>query len=102
MGTGSWLHDAFIWIKRSGANKLGGAGMNLAFKSKDAAELLIRTADAACNLKLESVDPKTGSAILRLIVTVDNEEVMFSDSTITMYVNDLVTVPGATVKVQVT
>ncbi len=99
MGTGSWLHDVFVWIKRKGDRKFGGQGMNLVFKSGMAAKMLMATTDAECHLKLKSVDKNT--AILQLIVTVDGEEVMLADTDTTLHVGDTVEVPGVKVDIRV-
>lgn len=73
--------------------------MNLVFKNNEAAEMLIKSADAKCCLKL--VSTQKGIATLQMIVTVDSETVMYADSTTDLYVGDTITVPGITIKLAV-
>jgi hypothetical protein len=73
--------------------------MNLVFKNSDAAAMLIKTADAECRFRVVSIDKETVS--LRLIVTVDGEEVMFTDSDTKLYVDDTIMLPGVTVDIRV-
>jgi hypothetical protein len=73
--------------------------MHLVFKNNDAANMLIQTADAKCQFKLVSVG--RDMATLQLIVTVDGNEVMFSDTNTTLCVGDLLEVSGATITLKV-
>jgi hypothetical protein len=73
--------------------------MNLVFKNSEAAQMLIKTADAECRFKLVGVTKDTAS--LMLVVTVDGEEIMYSNTVTKLYVDDTITLPGVTVDIRV-
>lgn len=73
--------------------------MNLVFKNSEAAQMLIKTADAECRFKLVGVAGDTAS--LQLIVTVDGEEVMLADTVTQLYVGDTIAITGVTVDIRV-
>ena len=73
--------------------------MNLVFKNSEAAQMLIKTADAECRFKLVGVAGNTAS--LMLVVTVDGEEIMYGNTVTQLYVDDTITLPGVTVDIRV-
>jgi hypothetical protein len=77
----------------------GGLVMNLKFTPGGAAEMLRLTADAKCCLRLVRTDIEM--ATLRLVVTVDGKEVMFSDSEITLNLDDNIEIPNVTIDLRV-